>query len=154
MKLKIFFTLTALALITWFAACVFPGKETEKPHEASKGQPHGGMLIELDTVQLEFLLEPDSKARIYAYDLQGKAFAPANAEIRLMIQGKDSALPAIVLRQDGQSFAANAPAQIPEEAKVLVSFLQGSTTNHFRFDLALSQCPGCKRPEYRCACTE
>lgn len=154
MKLKMFITLAALAIVIWFAASVFTDGKTEKQHEAPKGPPHGGLLIELDAVQLEFLLEPDFKARIYTYDLQRKPFAPAHAEMRLMIQGKDSPLSPIVLEQDGHSFVANAPIQVPGDARVMLSFLQGSTTNHFRFDLVLSQCPGCKQPEYRCACAE
>ncbi|MCC7519849.1 MAG: hypothetical protein IT578_11785 [Verrucomicrobiae bacterium] len=154
MKPRTLIGLLGLAVVVGTAGFMMFDRAPPPAVEKPKGPPHGGLLIELDAAHLEFLLEPDSKVRIYTYDPSGKPLVPSTESLLLTIRGKDIRAVAIPLQKDGDGFVSEEPVQVPEEAKAVLTYRQGSEVEHFRFDLTLTLCPGCQQPEYRCACSE
>jgi hypothetical protein len=155
MKLKLPLLLLGVTVAAWLVAGLLSPRRPSEAPETPKGPPHGGLLIELDTARLEFLLDPESRVRVWTYDSQGQPKAPLPGEtLRMSIHGSEPEPSTVDLQEQGQGYVSPTSVQVPEGARARLSFFQPGATNHYRFALILEECAGCERPEYRCACRE
>ncbi|MDD2709488.1 MAG: hypothetical protein PHV34_15990 [Verrucomicrobiae bacterium] len=124
----------------------------DQPNPAKDKAPHGGRLMGGTAVRAEFLVKADQTVEVYLYDQQLKPVAPADQTVTLILQGKDGAKTKVEFNKGAGAFVSKSPVTIPEGAKAILAVKAGGKPENFRFDLIMSPCKGCKKPEYACDC--
>lgn len=122
-------------------------------HAKNEVGPNGGRLITSLEPHAEFLVTPDRKIQITFVGDDGKAVAPAgqivavttgdrSAPVKMTFVKTDASLVSEQVVPEGNNFPIVIQIKPTPDEKFLVE----------KFTLNLSECPGCKRPEYACTC--
>jgi hypothetical protein len=122
-------------------------------HEKNVAGPNGGRLITEVEPRAEFFVTAEGKVQITFIGEDGKAVAPAG-QIVIVTAGERSAPTRLTFNQvggvllsegtlpKGNSFPAVVQIKATPEAKAVAA----------RFNVNLSICSGCSKPEYACTC--
>jgi len=122
-------------------------------HEQEKA-PHDGRLMEAGEMHVEFLIGADKMATVWLYDEKLKPISPSDQTVTLILQAKDGAKNTIELTKKGDLFVSSSALTIPEGAKAILVVKAGGKTSNLRFDLDMTACGECKKPEYACGCEQ
>lgn len=122
-------------------------------HEKKEAGPNGGKILAKVEPHAEFFVTTDRKVQITFLGEDGKAIAPAAQAVtvicgdrsnpaKLTFAKSGSTLVSEQTLPDGNDFPAVVQIKVTPEAKTVVE----------KFNLNLSECPGCKLKEYACTC--
>jgi len=115
--------------------------------------PKGGRILEKTTPTAEFFVEKDRTVSISFYDAAGKAVAPTDQKVTVIADGKDGKQ-ALEFEKKGEALVSKTKLPEGDANNVVVQLKQTADARpqNFRFKADLSNCGGCKRAEYACAC--
>lgn len=142
--MKIPHLLTALAL-TLAPALAGPG------HGATPTGPTGGRLLTTMKPAVEFLVLPDRRVRLTFVD---EAVVSPGDRIATVTTGERSAPVRLTFQAEGESLVSENPLPDGKAFPVILQIqsLPGEKPALAKFQLDLSICGGCKKPEYVCSC--
>ncbi|MBC8011898.1 MAG: hypothetical protein H7067_17565 [Burkholderiales bacterium] len=135
------------------AAEAGPGHDHGHSHAKKESGPNGGRLLTKIDPHAEFFVTAERKVRITFLDEQSKAVAPGT-QVVVVTTGERAAPTVLTFAKEGDALISEAalPAgndfptvvqiKLTPEAKVVVE----------RFNLNLSTCSECSKPEYACVC--
>jgi hypothetical protein len=142
--------LTAIAL-----GFTLPAAADEKPgHDhAAKAGPTGGRLITTVEPHVEFLVSKEKRVEIRFVDEANKVVAPA-AQVITITMGDRSRPTKLSFTRDGDKLVSDKPIPEGNNHPTVVQIKADAKAKpvNARFNLNLTECPGCSRPEYACTC--
>ena len=115
--------------------------------------PKGGRLLEKTNPNAEFFIEKDRTIAINFYDAAGKAVTPTDQNVTVIADSKDGKQK-IEFEKKGDSLVSKTKLADGDANNIVVQLKQTADAKpqNFRFKADLSNCGGCKRAEYACAC--
>lgn len=132
-----------------------PKKDDHSDHAHSKkiAGPHGGRILTSVEPHLEFFFTEDRKVKFTAVDDAGKAI-PLGKPSVTVTGGSRSNPTRLSFTQEGNSLISD---KAFPEGNMLPIIIQIKTTPDAKtviekFNLNLSDCPGCQHLEYACTC--
>jgi len=121
--------------------------------DKTEGGPKGGRILEKTTPKAEFFVEKDRTVSINFYDAAGKAVTPTDQSVTVIADAKEGKQK-IEFEKKGDALVSKAKLPEGDANNVVVQLRQTADAKpqNFRFKADLSDCGGCKRAEYACAC--
>jgi hypothetical protein len=115
--------------------------------------PKGGRLLERTNPNAEFFIEKDRTISINFYDAAGKVVTPTDQNVTVIADSKDGKQK-IEFEKKGDSLVSKTKLADGDANNIVVQLKQTADAKpqNFRFKADLSNCGGCKRAEYACAC--
>jgi len=115
--------------------------------------PKGGRLLERTNPNAEFFIEKDLTISINFYDAAGKVVTPTDQNVTVIADSKDGKQK-IEFEKKGDSLVSKTKLADGDANNIVVQLKQTADAKpqNFRFKADLSNCGGCKRAEYACAC--
>jgi len=122
-------------------------------HTKVEAGPNGGRLITSVDPHAEFLVLPDRKVKITFVGGDGRVIAPTD-QVVTVTTGDRSAPVKLAFVKEGDALISD--ATIPE-GNMLPTIIQIKSSptakaEITKFNLNLSNCPGCQKAEYACTC--
>ncbi len=117
--------------------------------------PKGGKLLENDSPQAEFFVEPDHNVTITFYDKTLKP-VPAEGQVVTATAETDGGKTKLEFEKKGDVLVSKAPLPHGEGYNVVVQIKKdpAAKPQNFRIKYDTHVCSGCKRAEYACTCDE
>lgn len=149
-----------LPLLAATLACAQPGVATaaaESKHEHSHAHkvagPNGGRVLTKVEPHAEFFVTAERKVQITFVDDDGKVVAPGT-QVVSVITGERSAPTTLTFAKSGNALVSTAalPAGNGLPTVVQIKSAPEAKAVTEKFNLDLSQCGECKKPEYACDC--
>jgi hypothetical protein len=115
--------------------------------------PKGGRILEKTNPKAEFFIEKDRTVSINFYDAAGKVVAPTDQSVTVLADGNEGKQK-IEFERKGNALMSKTKLPEGDANNVVVQLKQtvDARPQNFRFRADLSECGGCKRAEYACAC--
>ncbi len=115
--------------------------------------PKGGRILEKTNPKAEFFIEKDRTVSINFYDAAGKVVAPTDQSVTVLADGNEGKQK-IEFEKKGNALVSKTKLPEGDANNVVVQLKQtvDARPQNFRFRADLSECGGCKRAEYACAC--
>ena len=115
--------------------------------------PKGGRILEKTNPKAEFFVEKDRTVSINFYDAAGKIITPIDQSVTVIADGKDGKQK-IEFEKKGDALVSKTKLPEGDANNVVVQLKQTAAARpqNYRFKADLSNCGGCKRAEYACAC--
>ena len=115
--------------------------------------PKGGRILEKTNPKAEFFIEKDRTVSINFYDAAGKVVAPTDQSVTVLADGNEGKQK-IEFERKGNALVSKTKLPEGDANNVVVQLKQtvDARPQNFRFRADLSECGGCKRAEYACAC--
>lgn len=150
----------ALSILTALAVCLpvstaeaGPGHDHGHSHAKKESGPNGGRLLTKVEPHAEFFVTAERKVQITFLDDHGKAVAPTN-QVVTAIAGDRAAPTKLTFVKAGNVLISETalPAGNDFPTVVQIKLTPEATTVVERFNLNMSNCSGCSKPEYACTC--
>jgi len=142
-----------LTLIAPLALSIPAFAAGDHKHEKKEAGPNGGKILTAVKPHAEFFVTADRKVQITFLGEDGKAIAPA-AQTVIVTAGERSAPTKLTFAKSGNVLISE--QTLPEgngfPAVVQIKVTPDSKAVAEKFNLNLSECPGCKLKEYACTC--
>ena len=115
--------------------------------------PRGGRILEKTNPKAEFFVEKDRTVSINFYDAAGTVIAPTDQSVTVIADAKEGKQK-IEFEKKGDALVSKTKLPEGDANNVVVQLRQTADARpqNFRFKADLSDCGGCKRAEYACAC--
>lgn len=148
---KILFIAASAILAITGGVVAGPGHDHNKKVEAG---PNGGRLIKDVDPHAEFLVTSDRKVKITFVGPDGKVVAPAE-QIVTVTTGDRSAPVKLIFTRSGDGLISDGVVPEGNGLPVIVQIKANpdSKAEITKFNLNLSNCPGCQKAEYACTCS-
>lgn len=122
-------------------------------HEKTAGGPNGGRLITDVVPHAEFLVTPERKVQITFLGEDGKPVAPAGQIVTVTAGNRSAPTTLTFVQTDGVLLSAGTlPAGNNFPTVLQIKPSADAKTTVARFNLNVSICGECDRPEYACIC--
>ena len=121
--------------------------------DKTEAGPKGGRILEKTNPKAEFFVEKNRTVSINFYDAAGKVVTPTDQSVTVIADGKDGKQK-IEFERKGDAFVSKTKLPEGDANNVVVQLKQTADAKpqNYRFKADLSECGGCKRAEYACAC--
>jgi len=122
-------------------------------HTKVEAGPNGGRLITNVDPDAEFLVTSDRKVKITFVGGDGKVIAPAE-QVVTVTTGDRSAPVKLIFTKSGDGLISDGVVPEGNGLPVIVQIKASpdSKAEITKFNLNLSNCPGCQKAEYACTC--
>jgi len=122
-------------------------------HEKHEAGPNGGRILTKVEPHAEFFVMADRKVQITFLSEDGKAIAPA-AQSVTVTAGDRSAPTKLTFVKSGDVLISEQPLPGGNDFPTVVQIKDTPEAKAVaeKFNLNLSECPGCKLKEYACTC--
>lgn len=115
--------------------------------------PKGGRILEKTNPKAEFFIEKDRTVSINFYDAAGKFVTPTDQSVTVIADAKEGK-EKIEFAKKGEALVSKTKLPEGDANNVVVQLKQTADAKpqNYRFKADLSNCGGCQRAEYACAC--
>ena len=143
-----------LTLIATLALALPAYTGNNHSHEKKVAGPNGGRIMKSIVPQAEFFVTSDRKVQITFLSEDGKAIAPA-AQSVTVTAGERSAPTKLTFVKSGDTLISEQPLPDGNDFPTVVQIkvTPEAKAVAVKFNLNLSECPGCKLKEYACICS-
>jgi hypothetical protein len=145
--------LTAALIAIAYSGAAFAEEKHDHDHDHIIAGPTGGRVLTIVEPHAEFFVNKDKKVEIRFVNDDLKA-VPAGEQIVTVTMGDRKSPTKLTFTKDGDKLVSDkaVPAGNDYPTVVMIKEKKGAKSKVAKFNLNMSDCPGCKYQEYACTC--